>query len=100
MRRTGQIFALTILASTLALAQARGAESSPAGASPGEQIKQGFVALGHGVRDGAVSVGHGVRDGSVKAWTAVKSAVNGKGDGSDKEKAPPPRKSSSAPDSQ
>ena len=100
MRRTGQIFALAILVSTLALAQGWGAESSPAGTSPGEEIKQGFVALGHGVRDGAVSVGHGVRDGSVKAWSAVKSTVNGKGDGSDKDKASPSRKSSSAPDSQ
>ena len=100
MRRTGQIFALAILVSTLALAQARGAESSPADASPGEEIKHGFVALGHGIRDGAVTVGHGVRDGSVRAWTAVKSAVNGKGDASDKDKASPPRKSSSAPDNQ
>lgn len=58
-----------MLAATLALASASAAEKSPPSADPGEQIKNGFV-----------SIGHGIRDGAKRAWDAVKSAVGGTSD--------------------
>lgn len=71
-----------------AFTAAYGAETAPAG-DPGQEIKDGAVAFGHGVRDGAVRFGHGVRDGAVKAWGAVKSAVDGSNNTGKRHESPP-----------
>ena len=56
---------------------ASAAETAPAG-DPGQEIKEGAVAFGHGVRDGAV-----------RAWGAVKSATHDDGKAAEKpHKAP------------
>lgn len=75
MRAIAKTAALAVIVCTIFTA-ASGAETTSAG-DPGQEIKDGAVAFGHGVRDGAVRFGHGVRDGAVKAWGAVKSTVNG-----------------------
>lgn len=71
-----------------AFAAASSAETAPGG-DPGQEIKEGAVAFGHGVRDGSVKFGHGVRDGAVRAWGAVKSAVGGGSTGKRHENRPP-----------
>jgi hypothetical protein len=73
MRVTVKAAALAAFIGGAMPAAASAAETS---ADPGQEIKEGAVAFGHGVRDGAVNFGHGVRDGAVKAWGAVKSTVN------------------------
>jgi hypothetical protein len=74
MRPIVKAAALAVFICGAAFAAASAAETAPAG-DPGQEVKDGAVAFGHGVRDGAVKFGHGVRDGAVKAWGAVKSAV-------------------------
>ena len=76
-------------------AAASAAETAPAG-DPGQEIKEGAVAFGHGVRDGAVKFGHGVRDGAVKAWGATKSAVHNGGKAADKPQKRAPQKETPA----
>ena len=76
MRLIVKVAALAVIIGGGAFAAASAAETAPAG-DPGQEIKDGAVAFGHGVRDGAVKFGHGVRDGAVKAWGAVKSTVDG-----------------------
>ena len=83
MCTTVKAVALALLISGVAAAAAAGAETAPAG-DPGQEIKEGAVAFGHGVRDGSVKFGHGVRDGAVKAWGAVKSTVHNGGKAADK----------------
>ncbi len=68
MRRAVKAFALAILVCAIALGHASAAENSRPSSDPGEQIKDGFVKIGHGIRDGAK-----------RAWGAVKSAVGGDG---------------------
>ena len=80
MRATVTAVALAMLIGGM-LAAASGAETS---SDPGQEIKEGAVAFGHGVRDGSVKFGHGVRDGAVKAWGAVKSTVHNGGKVADK----------------
>jgi hypothetical protein len=86
--------ALAVLIWGAALATASGAETAPAG-DPGQEIKEGAVAFGHGVRDGAVKFGHGVRDGAVRGWGAVKSTVQNGGKAADKPQKRTPQKDSS-----
>ena len=84
MRLIVKAVALAVLVCVAASA----AETAPAG-DPGQEIKEGAVAFGHGVRDGAVKFGHGVRDGAVRAWGAVKSATHDDGKAAEKpHKAP------------
>lgn len=83
MRTTIKAVALALLVWGAAFAVASAAETAPA-ADPGQEIKEGAVAFGHGVRDGSVKFGHGVRDGAVKAWGAVKSTVHNTGKPADK----------------
>jgi len=87
MRLIVKVAALAVLICGGAFAAASAAETAPAG-DPGQEIKDGAVAFGHGVRDGAVKFGHGVRDGAVKAWGAVKSTVGGGNAGKRHESAP------------
>jgi hypothetical protein len=87
MRAIAKVAALAALVCAAAFAAASAAEITPAG-DPGQEIKDGAVAFGHGVRDGAVKFGHGVRDGAVKAWGAVKSTVGG-GNESKRHESPP-----------
>ena len=79
MNRSGRSLALVLVLFTLAVMPALAADTAAPGGDPGEELKQGFVSLGHGIRDGAV-----------KTWGAVKSVFdsNGSNDKSDK-KAPP-----------
>jgi hypothetical protein len=87
MRPIVKAAALAVLICGAAFAAASAAETAPAG-DPGQEVKDGAVAFGHGVRDGAVKFGHGVRDGAVKAWGAVKSAVGGNNTGKRHESPP------------
>jgi len=89
MRPVVKAAALAVFVCGATLAAASAAET----ADPGQEIKDGAVAFGHGVRDGAVSFGHGVRDGAVRAWGAVKSAVGSDGKTAEKHKGPPPKDS-------
>jgi hypothetical protein len=82
MNRSGKSIALAFIVATLAALPARAADTAPAG-DPGEELKQGFVSLGHGIRDGAV-----------KTWGAVKSAFNS--DNSSADKKAPAKKSADA----
>lgn len=93
MRPTVKAAALVVFACGAALTAAWAAEKAPATADPGQEIKDGAVAFGHGVRDGSVKFGHGVRDGAVRAWGAAKSAVGGSGKTADKHKGPSPKDS-------
>ncbi len=72
MHRALKAAALAMLACAVALAPASAAEKSQP-SDPGEQIRDGFVKIGHGIRDGAK-----------RAWGAVKSAVGGNSDTSKK----------------
>jgi len=75
MGRTGKSFALALVVTMMMVfTPAWGADQ---GSDPGEQIKQGFIGVGHGIRDGAI-----------KAWGAVSSAFKGNGNGSDKSDKP------------
>jgi hypothetical protein len=96
MRPIIKAAALAVFVCAATLAAASGAETAPAG-DPGQEIKDGAVAFGHGVRDGSVKFGHGVRDGAVRAWGAVKSAVGSDGKTADKHKRPPPKDSGKEP---
>jgi hypothetical protein len=87
MRPIVKAAALAVFICGAAFAAASAAETAPAG-DPGQEVKDGAVAFGHGVRDGAVKFGHGVRDGAVKAWGAVKSAVGGGNEGKHHESPP------------
>src|SRR5215469_18320969 len=62
MTHPGRSLALALIIFALAM-PARGADNP--GGDPGDELKQGFVSLGHGIRDGAV-----------KTWGAVKSVFN------------------------
>jgi hypothetical protein len=95
MRAIVKATALAALVCGAAFAAASGAETAPAG-DPGQEIKDGAVAFGHGVRDGAVKFGHGVRDGAVKAWGAVKSTVHSGSKAADKPKKSAPPKETPA----
>jgi poly(3-hydroxybutyrate) depolymerase len=75
---------VAVIISTLAVMPALAADGA---SDPGEQIKQGFIGVGHGIRDGAV-----------KAWGAVKSAFDGNGSGNSADKKAPQKKSSAATD--
>jgi hypothetical protein len=66
MNRLGRSLMLAVVVSMLAVTSALAADDAAPSTDPGEQIKQGFIGVGHGIRDGAI-----------KAWGAVKSAVNG-----------------------
>jgi hypothetical protein len=73
----------------LAGAPAAAADTPPPSADPGHEIGEGFTKIGHGIRDGAVNV-----------WGAVKSAVNGGNNTSDKkESSASPKASGTSPDS-
>ncbi len=72
MYRAVKAIAVATLVCGIALAPASAAENPPP-SNPGEQIKDGFIKIGHGIRDGAK-----------RAWGAVKSAVGGDNDTSKK----------------
>lgn len=84
MNCVGKSLMLAVIVSMLAVMPARAADDA---ADPGEQIKQGFI-----------SVGHGIRDGAVKAWGAVKSTFDGNSSGNNSEKKASRKKSSAATD--
>ncbi len=70
MHRAVKAIALATLVCGIAPAPASAAEAEkPQPSNPGEQIKDGFIKIGHGIRDGAK-----------RAWGAVKSAVGGDSD--------------------
>ena len=79
MNSSSRSVALAFAAALLMAMPARGADNP---ADPGEQIKQGFIGVGHGIRDGAI-----------KAWGAVKSAFDGDGSGTSSEKKATRKKS-------
>ena len=90
MRTIVKAAALAVFVCSATLAAASGAETT---GDPGQEVKDGAVAFGHGVRDGSVKFGHGVRDGAVRAWGAVKSAVGSDGKTAAKHKGPPSKDS-------